>query len=63
MLIKEKFGKLVLNLDFNGDIDKALIQRCVDKGLFDGNFLQKSIDMEMVTLGRRIMTRAEVNKT
>ena len=63
MSLKEQFGKLMFQANFDDDVDKALIQRCVDKGLFDGNFLQKSIDMEMVTLGRRIMTRAEVNKT
>ena len=53
MLIKEEFGQLMFELDFDGEIDKALIQRCVDKGLFDEDFLQKSIDMELTALGRR----------
>ena len=56
--MKEKHGKFMFELDFDGEVDKALIQRCVGKGLFDGNFLQKSVDMEMMALGRRILNPA-----
>ena len=51
MLLKEEFGQLMFEVDFDGEIDKALIERCVDKGLFDEDFLQKSIDMELMALG------------
>ena len=55
MSLKEQFGKLMFQANFDGDVDKALIQRCVDKGLFDGNFMRQSIDMGMMALGRRII--------
>ena len=55
MLFTEQLGELMSNVKFNDKIDKALIQRCVDKGLLDKQFLQKSIDMEMMTLVRRII--------
>ena len=65
MLFKEEFGEFMFEVDFDGEIDRALIQRCVKKGLFDGNFLQKSIDMEMMALGRRIINQAvtTINET
>ena len=44
--------------NFDGDVEKALIQRCVDKGLFDRNFMRQSIDMGMMALGRRIINPA-----
>ena len=59
IVMKEKYGKLMFEVDFDGEIDKALIQRCVDKGLFDDNFLQKAIDMEMMALGRRIINQSK----
>ena len=55
MLFTVKFGELMFKVNFDGEIDRALIQRCVNKGLLDENFLQKSIDMEMMALGRRII--------
>ena len=55
MLFIEQLGELMSNVKFNDKIDKALIQRCVDKGLLDKQFLQKSIDMEMMALVRRII--------
>ena len=55
MLFTEQLGELMSNVKFNDKIDKALIQRCVDKGLLDKQFLQKSIDMEMMALVRRII--------
>ena len=58
MLFIEEFGELMFEVDFSGKTNKALIQRCVDKGLFDGNFLQQSIDMELMALGRRILNPA-----
>ena len=57
--MKEQFGKLMLQVNFDGEIEKGLIKRCVDKGLFDGNFLQQSIDMELMALGRRIISQSE----
>ena len=55
----------MFEVDFDSEIDKALIQRCVDKGLFDGNSLQNSIDMQMMPLGRRIIgeSRVMMNET
>ena len=49
----------MFEIDFDGEIDKALIERCVDKGLFDKDFLQKSIDMELMALGRRIINQPQ----
>ena len=59
MLYIEEFTQLMLDMDFDGETDKALIQRCVNKGLFDANFLQKSIDLELLTLGRRIISEQQ----
>lgn len=53
------FRELVLKLDETSKINQALIQRCVDKGLFDENFLKRSIDMEVMELGRRIFNQSE----
>ena len=54
-----KFSELVFTLDHNSKINQALIQRCVDKRLFDGDFLQRSMDMEMMELARRIFSPPE----
>ena len=59
MLVKEQFGKLFFD-GFDGEVNQALIQRCVDKGLFDKNSVQDSIDMQLVALGRRIINQPEL---
>ena len=58
-----KFSELVFTLDHKSKINQALIQRCVDKRLFDGDFLQRSMDMEMMELGRRIFSQPESDST
>ena len=50
----------MFDLEFDGETDKSLVQRCVDKGLFDEDFLQKSIDMELNALGRRVINKPRV---
>ena len=52
----------MFEVNFDGEVDEHLIQRCVDKGLLDEDFLQKSIDMELMALGRRITNRPNINK-
>ena len=52
----------MFKLDRKSEINKALIQRCVDKGLFDANYLQKSIDLELMALGRRITNRPGIKR-
>ena len=54
MHYKVEFAKTIFEVNFDDETDKALVQRCVDKGLFDANFLQKSIDLNLMALGRRI---------
>ena len=57
--LTEKLGKVIFTLDRNSKINQDLIQRCVDKGLLDENFLQESLDMKMMQLGRRIINQPQ----
>ena len=47
----------MFEVNFDSEIEKSLIQRCVDKGLLDDNYLKKSLDMGLMALGRRITNR------
>lgn len=49
----------MFDLDRKSKVNKALIQRCVDKGLIDGNYLQRSLDTEMMDLARRLFEQPD----
>lgn len=49
----------MFKLDRKSKVNKALIQRCVEKGLLDDSFLQQSLDLELVNLARRIIEQPE----
>ena len=55
----ENFSKAMFKMDRKSKINKALIERCVEKGLVDGNFLRQSLDMEMMNLARRIFDESD----
>ena len=49
----------MFNLDQKSKVNLALIQHCVDKGLIDGNFLRRSLDLEMMDLARRLFEQSD----
>ena len=55
----EQYTKAMFKLDRKSEINKALIQRCVDKGLVDGNRTRQSLDLEMMNLARRIFEESD----
>ena len=45
------------------EINKGLIQRCVDKRLIDENRTRQSLDLEMMELARRIFEESKTTMT